>query len=149
MTDEELRKQIKESIKKWVGRNYGTQEVEDPSWNISALSRQITRDLLKAHPVLGNSANYELTVLVPTELDPNTVHDKIKGIVERAGGVVNHYEHDGSKRLAYPINNQEFAQYTYYDLYLPENNCATKISTTLNIEDSVLRYLMVRKDTRR
>lgn len=149
MNEEVIRKRVKESIKKWVGRNYGTQEVEDPSWNISALSRQIARDLVKAEPVLENASNYELTVLLPTEVNDGEAFKEIKEIVEGAGGSVVKYEYEGTKRLAYAINNHEKAQYTYYDLYLPENNNAVKISTTLNIKDSVLRYLMVRKDTRR
>lgn len=150
MNNKDLQEQIVKSIEKWVGRNYGTQEVEDPSWNITALSRQVARDLLKAHPELGiDNTNYELTVLVPTELDAEEVRKKITEVIERAGGLVGKYEYEGKKRLAYTINNQEFAQYTYYELCLPNNNAPTQISTTLNIKDYVLRYLMVKKDTRR
>lgn len=149
VNEEVIRKRVKESIEKWVRRNYGIQEVEDPSWNISALSRQVARDLVKAEPVLENATNYELTVLLPVEVDDGEAFEEIKKIVESAGGSLVKYEYEGKKRLAYAINNQEFAKYTYYELYLPDNNSAVKISTTLNIKDIVLRYLMVKKDTRR
>ena len=32
---------IKELILKWIGLNYGTQEVEDPCYNIEALSEYL------------------------------------------------------------------------------------------------------------
>jgi len=28
-------------ITRWVGKNYGSQEADDPSWNITALAREI------------------------------------------------------------------------------------------------------------
>lgn len=149
INEEVIRKRVKESIEKWVRRNYGTQEVEDPSWNISALSRQVARDLVKAEPVLENATNYELTVLLPVEVDDGEAFEEIKKIVESANGSVVKYEYEGTKRLAYTINNHEKAQYTYYELYLPNNDSAVKISSTLNIKDTVLRYLMLKKDTRR
>ena len=34
-------------IYKWVAKNFGTQEAEDPSWNIEALSAHLASVLLK------------------------------------------------------------------------------------------------------
>ena len=57
-------------------------------------------------------------------------------------------ENDGKKRLAYKINAQDFAVYYYFDVSLP-SEAPAKISSTLNITDEVLRYLLVRADERR
>lgn len=94
--------------------------------------------------------DYELSVLyhpdLETNLDPALA--KVKKLIESAGGKINKEENDGKKRLAYSINGQDFAVYYYYDLELPAEAPA-KISSTLNITDEVLRYLLVRVDERK
>lgn len=84
---------------------------------------------------------YELTILVD-EVAPQEVIDglteKIKGY-----GKITKMEDDGVKRLAYPILNHEKARYLYYELEL-EDGVQPKLSSHLNIEDNILRYLLVR-----
>lgn len=93
---------------------------------------------------------YELSILyhpdLETNLDPALT--KVKKILESAGGKITKESSDGKKRLAYSINGQDFAVYYYYDLELPAEAPA-KISSTLNITDEVLRYLLVRTDARK
>ena len=36
-----MEKKITKIIYDWVGKNFGTQEAEDPSWNIEALAHEI------------------------------------------------------------------------------------------------------------
>lgn len=94
--------------------------------------------------------DYELSVLyhpdLETNLDPALT--KVKKLIESAGGKITKEENDGKKRLAYRINAQDFAIYYYYDVQLPADAPA-KISSTLNITDEVLRYLLVRTDERK
>ena len=86
---------------------------------------------------------YELTVLgIPDETD---TEDKVKRVIERLGIRIDKVENGGRKRLAYDINGHGYATYYYFDLTMPEG-MAVKLSTTLNIKDYVLRYLLVRKD---
>ncbi len=94
--------------------------------------------------------NYELTVLFHPDLEMNLdpAIDKVKKIVESAGGKIDKEENDGKKRLAYKINAQDFAVYYYFDVSLP-SEAPAKISSTLNITDEVLRYLLVRVDERK
>ena len=94
--------------------------------------------------------DYELTVLFHPDLEMNLdpALDKVKKIIETAGGKITKEEDDGKKRLAYSINGQEFAIYYYFDVALPADAPA-KISSVLNITDEVLRYLLVRADERR
>ena len=94
--------------------------------------------------------DYELSILyhpdLETNLDPALA--KVKKLIESAGGKIKKEDNDGKKRLAYSIKGQDFAIYYYYDLELPAEAPA-KISSTLNITDEVLRYLLVRVDERK
>lgn len=85
--------------------------------------------------------NYELTILVD-EIAPQEVIDGLTKKIKRYGKRVK-FEDDGVKRLAYPIRNHEKARYLYYTLEL-ENDVPAKLSCNLNIDDDVMRYLLVR-----
>lgn len=90
---------------------------------------------------------YELTVLIHPDLetDLEAPLDKVRKLVNDNGGKVVKEDNQGKKRLAYRINNQDFAIYVYMDVELPAE-APLKISNTLNITDSVLRYLLVKVD---
>lgn len=94
--------------------------------------------------------DYELSVLFHPDLEMNLdpAIDKVKKIIDQHGGKITKEENDGKKRLAYSISSQEFAVYYFFDLQLPAEAPA-KISSTLNITDEVLRYLLVRVDERK
>lgn len=89
--------------------------------------------------------NYELTILV----DEIASQEVIDGLTERIKkyGKITGIEDEGVKRLAYAIRNHEKARYLYYTLEL-ENDAPYKISSNLNIEDDVMRYLLVRANDR-
>jgi ribosomal protein S6 len=90
---------------------------------------------------------YELTVLIHPDLEMNLdpALNKIRETITTAGGEITNEDSWGKKKLAYQINNQEFAIYAYFDLNLPAD-APLKISNILNITDESLRYLLVKKD---
>lgn len=94
--------------------------------------------------------DYELTVLFHPDLEMNLdpALGKVKKLIEANKGKIIKEENDGKKRLAYSINSQDFAIYYYFDIELPVEAPA-KISSSLNINDEVLRYLLVRVDARK
>ena len=94
--------------------------------------------------------DYELTVLFHPDLEMNLdpAIDKVKKLIESNGGKITKEENDGKKRLAYSIKGHEFAIYYFADVELPADAPA-KISSTMNISDEVLRYLLVKTDARR
>ena len=94
--------------------------------------------------------DYELSVVFHPDLEMNLdpALDKVKKIIESNKGKITKEENDGKKRLAYSINGQDFGVYYYFDLQLPAEAPA-KISSTFNITDEVLRYLLVKADPRR
>ncbi len=94
--------------------------------------------------------DYELTVVFHPDLEMNLdpALDKVKKIITTNSGKITKEESDGKKRLAYKIDNQEFGVYYYFDVELPASAPA-KISSTMNITDEALRYLLVRTDARK
>ena len=93
---------------------------------------------------------YELTVLIHPDLEMNLTPalDKINKLIESQNGKIVKETNEGKKRLAYSINKQDYAVYYFYELELPAQAPA-KISSTLNITDEVLRYLLVTVDERK
>ena len=94
--------------------------------------------------------NYELTVLFHPDLEMNVnpALDKVKKTITTSGGEITKEENDGKKRLAYSVSGQDYALYYYLELTLPAEAPA-KISSLLNINDEVLRYLLVKADARK
>ena len=94
--------------------------------------------------------NYELTVLFHPDLEMNLdpALDKVKNLISANGGKIAKEEAEGKKRLAYPIGGQDYAVFYYFDVELPAEAPA-KISSSLNITDEVLRYLLVTVDERK
>ena len=94
--------------------------------------------------------DYELTVVFHPDLEMNLdpAVDKVKKIIDQAGGTITKEENDGKKRLAYTVAGQVFGVYYFLDVTLPAEAPA-KISSVLNITDEVLRYLLVRVDERK
>ena len=94
--------------------------------------------------------NYELTVVFHPDLEMNIdpALDKIKQILKANKAKITKEEVDGKKRLAYSINKQDFGIYYYFELELPAEAPA-KISSSFNIADEILRYLLVRTDERK
>ena len=90
---------------------------------------------------------YELTVLIhpDLEVDLDAPLTKVRDLVTSNGGEIVSEDNWGKKKLAYRINNQDFAVYVYMDVKLPAD-APLKISNTLNITDEVIRYLLVKVD---
>ena len=58
-------------------------------------------------------------------------------------------EEDGVETLAYPIDGHDKGDYIYYDIVIREEDAPRKISSALNVEDTVIRYLLTRVDYRK
>ena len=91
--------------------------------------------------------NHELTVLIREDADKDEAIEKLKTLIENKGGMIVKTEDNGVKRLAYAIQGQEKARYIYFDIILPQDK-ASDLSSVLNINDTVLRYLLLRTDPR-
>ena len=94
--------------------------------------------------------NYELTVVFHPDLEMNLAPalDKVHQAIETAGGTVTKEINDGKKRLAYPLEGQDYGIYYFLDLDLPADG-PQKISGAFNINSEVIRYLLVKVDKKK
>lgn len=92
---------------------------------------------------------YELTVLIhpDLELDLEKPLTKVRNIITSNGGEITKESNWGKKRLTYRIKKEDFALYVNFEVKLPAQGLA-KVSSTLNITDEVLRYLVVGIDAK-
>lgn len=94
--------------------------------------------------------DYELSILFHPDLEMNLdpAVDKVKKLIESAGGTIIKEELDGKKRMAYTIKGQDYAVYYFMDVQLPAE-APRKLSDVLNITDEVLRFMLVKADPRK
>ena len=94
--------------------------------------------------------DYELTVVFHPDLEMNLdpAVDKVKKIIDAAGGKITNEEDEGKKRLSYTVGGQDFAIFYYFAVALP-SEAPKKINSALNIADEVLRVLLVKADPRK
>lgn len=88
---------------------------------------------------------YELTIIAP-ESATDTNIDQTERMIRRYAKIVKR-EDEGVKRLAYPIHGNDRGRFLFYFLEI-DRETPTRISDILNIDDNVLRYLLVRADTK-
>lgn len=90
---------------------------------------------------------YEIAVLYhpDLEIDLEKAESRVKKIIEDNKGNVTKVDNWGKRKLAYPINKQEFAVYVFYTVELPGDSVA-RIEQTLNITGEVIRFLITRPD---
>lgn len=91
--------------------------------------------------------DYELVVLLhpDLEIDLEKPLTKLRKIIADNKGDIVKEENWGKRKLAYSINNEDFAVYTYMEVSLPAET-VKKLQSTLNIQDEVLRYLLTAVD---
>lgn len=90
---------------------------------------------------------YELTVLIHPDLETDLEKPlgKLRQIIKDGKGEIIKETSWGKKKLAYRIGKEDFAVYVNFELNLPPSSVA-KLSSTLNITEELLRYLLVSVD---
>lgn len=93
--------------------------------------------------------DYELVVLLhpDLEIDLERPLAKVRKIIADNQGDITKEDNWGKRKLAYSINNEDFAVYVYFEVQLPAET-VKKLQSTLNITDEVLRYLLTAVDPR-
>ena len=92
--------------------------------------------------VVNNIKCYELSVLMPESSTPNEL-EALKQTIEEYF-IIAKADSEGVKRLAYSISGQDYAQYHFFTVLERQNGNAAKLSSKLNVDDTVLRYLLVK-----
>lgn len=101
----------------------------------------------QAGVVRGSLNQYEIAVLYhpDLEIDLEKASNKIDKIIAGNGGKITKTDNWGRRKLAYPINKQEFAVYVFYSVGMPADGVA-KVEQTFNITDEIIRFLITRPD---
>ena len=93
---------------------------------------------------------YELAVVVSAKIEDEeraAVVDKCKALIERFGGTITNVDDWGKKRLAYEIQKMKEGFY-YFIQFEAESSAPAEIESRIRIMDSVLRYLVVKNETK-
>lgn len=87
---------------------------------------------------------YELVVLLhpDLEIDPTAPIEKIEKLIENVDGKIAKRDNWGKKRLAYPINKQQFAVYVYFEIQLAPAG-VRPLNDTILLTEEVMRHLIV------
>ena len=93
---------------------------------------------------------YELAVVVSAKIEDEeraAVVDKCKALIERCGGTITNVDDWGKKRLAYEIQKMKEGFY-YFIQFEAESSAPAEIESRIRIMDNVLRYLVVKNETK-
>ena len=93
---------------------------------------------------------YELAVVVSVKIEDEeraAVVDKCKALIERFGGTITNVDDWGKKRLAYEIQKMKEGFY-YFIQFEAESSAPAEIESRIRIMDNVLRYLVVKNETK-
>ena len=93
---------------------------------------------------------YELAVVVSAKIEDEeraAVVDKCKALIERFGGTITNVDDCGKKRLAYEIQKMKVGFY-YFIQFEAESSAPAEIESRIRIMDNVLRYLVVKNETK-
>lgn len=90
---------------------------------------------------------YEVAVLYhpDLEIDLEKASKRVEKILTDNGGKIVNADNWGKRKLAYPIKKNEHAVYVFYTVELPSSS-VSKVESTLNITDEVIRFLITRPD---
>lgn len=137
-----------EEIYKWVAKNFGTQEAEDPSWNIEALSAHLSSRLLRKVRKDASMVKYEMTLVLNPTKDANAILNGIEQKVKEYECDILKKNHEGIKTLPYGLKGFMHADMSHWEMLIPKETVET-ISAYLNtLHEDVLRYLIVRVNER-
>lgn len=95
-------------------------------------------------------AQYEIAVLFDQglEIDLEKATAKVEKIITDNSGKITNTDNWGKRKLAYPIQGQEFGIYVFYTVELP-SEAVRKINDVLNITDEVIRFLITKPDLKK
>ena len=90
---------------------------------------------------------YEIAVLYhpDLEIDLEKASSKVEKTIADAEGKITNTDNWGKRKLAYPINKQDFAVYVFYTVDMPGEG-VRKVEQTLNITDEVIRFMITKID---
>ncbi len=93
-------------------------------------------------------SKYELALVVSTRIEDDAkeaVLEKVKALIEKAGGTITNIDDWGKKRMAYEVQKMKEGYY-YFIQFEAEPEAPAALEANLRITESVIRYLIVKQD---
>jgi len=116
-------------------------EIRDCEGVFSSLTDEVL-DLLHRKV---NNQEYELTTLSSVDTNADVSEERTRSLVEELGGEIKSVQYEGARRLAYPINKEDKADYHFYNITLNPANI-NKFAQRMNGRSDTMRYLLFKTD---
>jgi len=91
---------------------------------------------------------YEMGVILRADLEEEVFQaemERVKGLIDRFGGVIDKVDEPGRRKLAYPIQKLTEGMYAFIT-YQSESSTPAQVEDRLKLMENVLRFLTIRKD---
>jgi small subunit ribosomal protein S6 len=91
--------------------------------------------------------SYELTIILRNR-DLDTLIKRVKDILAKHGTVINKEDVLGIKRMAYEIDGEREAHYTFFYIDTPPD-APKKIIAEFRLNSDILRYMFIRSQAKK
>lgn len=117
----------RDSIRNWVGKNFGSKELEEPSWNINELALYLTRCLNKREQTIRQLTGFDLVICLKEMPDEERakIMDRVFEKLDRVGGFLKTISYDRDK-LAEPLQGEREIIRARITMEVPDNNRAIR-----------------------
>jgi small subunit ribosomal protein S6 len=91
---------------------------------------------------------YELGVIIRADLEEDVFRaemERVKGFIDRFGGIIDKIDDWGRRKLAYPIQKLTEGMYSFIT-YSSEGDTPKEVESRLRLQENVLRFLTIRRD---
>ena len=81
----------------------------------------------------------------PSLLDEevNKISEKVKGIIEQGGGIVQKIENWGKKKLAYEVHKEKKGTYVFL-FFQASGNLISEMERAYRLDDAIMKFLTVK-----
>jgi len=121
-----------------------TAEAVEPELSTS-LSPAEGASVETARADVSGGRDYETIFIVRVGEDPNAVTERIRGLIEQGGGVIDNVRISELRRLAYPIQKQIEGVYVVLNGRFSKETAA-ELDRVFKIDEAVLRHMTLRED---
>lgn len=109
----------------------------------------MTKRLVNKYNNIQMAVEYEFVFLTPAEVEEEVLKKTLSGLekeIKQINGKINDKEKIGRKALAYQIKGEDQAVFLVWHLQFPEDTKIESFNTYLNRNDTIIRYLFLKKD---